>query len=292
MLRTRFVSSMLGLCALCLPPLADAQEVAAPLPPAEPSTAPAPVTTAPCAPDVPQAQPALPVPVSFSVLFESRPLGAKVLLDGKRLCETPCRVPVEAGVHHVSMTLEHHIEKHERLTLGEHSTVDFALEKQPYNFFLMNDLKEYGSVLTTGVSPSDSKYRFITVFDGAHFAGLSTAVDPGVAGGVFSYHRSARGSSWSIFGFGPSLRVGRLIATSHIELLSFRHEAPASVRKGWRPGLTTRLQLPLLNAREAKGWAALIPVPTAGIDVWVDRQLSRDETALWLGLAWLSGTDF
>ncbi len=304
MLRTRLVSYVLSLTALWVAMPSAAQEVVAPPPApvaAQPIIPPPPVPCMPTPPVVPPAPPppatptttpAPPASTRVPVLFESSPLGAKVMLNGERVCVTPCRLLVDPGVHHVSMQLEYHVPKSERVTLAADSAVSFALAKKPYHFFLMNDLSDFGTVLTTAFDPSDARYRFITVLDGAHFAGLSSAFDSGISGGVFSYRHSPRGSSWSIFGFGPSLRIGRLIATSHVELLSFRHDAPESVPKGWRPGLTSRLQLPLLTVREGRSWATLLPVPTVGVDVWADRELNHDETAFWVGLAWLPGTDY
>jgi len=242
---------------------------------------------------VPEAAPhAAPPLTDVQVLFESDPLGAKVTLDGESLCTTPCRKPLEPGVHYVSMQHENYITRGERLTLSVNSVVSFKLTERPYHFLLMNDLSDFGSVIITAFDPTDTKYRFLTVFDGMHFLGLSPGIDVGMGGAVFSYHHGPQGSSWSIFGFGPSLRFGRLIASSHIELLSFRHRAPAAIAEGWRPGLTSKLQLPLLTSREARGWASLFPVPTVGVDIWADKELGHDETAFWVGLAWLPGTSF
>jgi len=269
---TRLLLGLLGLTTLGLSVPAAAQELAV------------------LAPDV-APRPAPPMG-DVQVLFESDPLGAKVTLDGESLCSTPCRKPLEPGVHYVSMQLENYIIQGERITVSANSVVSFKLRERPYHFLLMNDLSDFGSVIITALNPADTSYRFLTVFDGAHFLGLSSAIDVGMGGAVFSYHHGPRGSSWSIFGFGPGLRLGRLIATSHIELLSFRHRAPGAVEKGWRPGLTSKLQLPLLTSREARGWASLFPVPTIGVDLWADRELGHDETAFWVGLAWLPGTDF
>ncbi len=290
----RLVSYFLSLSALCVALPIAAQDVLVPAAPA-PAPAPAPVPSLPVVPPLTPPPTALTPGVALAsvpVLFDSTPLGAKVILDGERVCVTPCRLRVEPGLHHVSMRLKDHFLHSERLTLAANGAVAFALKKRPYHYLLMNGLSDFGTVLTTAFDPSDSKYRFISVLDGAHFAHVSSVFDPGMSGGVFAYHRSQRGASWSIFGFGPALRLGRLIATSHIELLSFRHEAPDSVRKGWRPGLTSRLMLPLLTGREARGWAKLLPVPTVGVDIWADKELSHDETAMWIGLAWLPGADY
>lgn len=270
----------------------SAQEVVNPAPLSVPPTTPAPeLPPLPQPPEAPPAPPSAPV-TTVPVLFHSDPQGATVQLDGQHLCTTPCRVPVEPGLHHVTMRLENHREKSEEVSLAADSSVSFDLEEKPYNYFLMNDLENFGTVLTTAIDPTDTRYRLITVIDGAHFFSLASAIDLGMGGNVFSFHRSPRGEAWSIFGFGPSVRLGRIIATAHIEILSFRHDAPSPALEGWRPGLTSRLQLPLLGTREARGWASLLPVPTVGVDVWADRHLAHDETAFWVGLAWLPGTDF
>ena len=217
MFRIRLVAYFLSLGALCMALPTAAQEPAPVDSPRAPEAAPAPATQpVPCLPSpapLPASMapmpPAPPVPSAFNsvpVLFESSPPGAKVILDGERLCRTPCRPRVEPGVHNVTMKLAYHLAKSERVTLAENSAVSFALEKKPYNFFLMNDLSDFGTVLTTAFDPSDTKYRFVSVLDGTHFAGLSRAFDSGISGGIFSYHSSQRGSSWSIFGFGPGLR--------------------------------------------------------------------------------------
>lgn len=291
---TRLLSCLLIFGSGSLGSSVLAQEVVEPKPTPPSLVAPTPEPVVPLLVEeaTPPPPEALPPVAQVPVLFDSDPPGATVSLDGRYVCHAPCRVPVEPGLHHVSMNLDGYNAQREQVSLDADSAVSFTLEEKPYNYFAMNDLSGFGSLLVTGIDPTNTQYRFFSVVDGAHFFELSSVVDLGMGGGVFSYHHGPRGSAWSIFAFGPSLRLGRFIATSHVELLSFRHDAPQKELEGWRPGLTSKLQLPLLSSREVGGWSALMPVPTIGVDVWLDDELRHDETAFWIGLSWIPGTSF
>ncbi len=105
-------------------------------------------------------------------------------------------------------------------------------------------------------------------------------LDLGVGGALFSYQRSSRGTGWSILGFGPALKVGRLLVEGRVEALSFKEGE-------WRPGLRARVVLPLATPREVGMWGIFIPSPMIGYDVWYRSDLSHDETHFWWGVTWL-----
>jgi hypothetical protein len=104
--------------------------------------------------------------------------------------------------------------------------------------------------------------------------------DIGVGGSLFSYQRSDRGSGWSILGFGPALRIGRLILQGRVDALSF-------MDGDWRPGLGLRAMLPLATPREAGMWGIFIPIPMVGYDVWYRSNFEHDETHFFWGVTWL-----
>jgi hypothetical protein len=157
----------------------------------------------------------------------------------------------------------------------------------------MHNLDDYGRLITVGFLSDDEEYRAFTVLSGSDFANLNPVVDVGFGGDIFSFHRNDNGSHWGIFSFGPAIRIGRLIVESHLHLLSFRHRRTDPYElKGWLPGISTNASIPLINNREWSGWAALVPVPTAGVDVWLNNDLNHDSTNYWVGLSWLTGFDF
>lgn len=225
-------------------------------------------------------------PEIFDVRFEARPAEATIYMDGDhRICrETPCTRRVALGLHEFRAEAEvHRPEAMEVEILGD-TTVEFDLEERYYNYFGMHDLEGGGWLVSGGLSPIDPGYKNINVLDGVHFARLHPVVDIGFGGGVFGYRETPRGASWSILGFGPAVRFGRLIVSSQIQMLSFRHES-RDHGTGWLPGISVYARVPLVNTREAKGWSFLVPTPTVGYDTWF-HDLSHDHSAFWIGLSW------
>jgi TolB-like protein len=230
-------------------------------------------------------------PSDFLIQIRSTPADAEVRLDGKVICrETPCSYRVEPGEHTFTVGAEHYKDKRKHVEIGSALELVFDLEPKKYTYIGMHDADEGGWGITVGVSPLDTEYKTITVLDGYEFANLHPVFDVGFGGQIFGYRETPHGMSWSILGFGPTVRMGRLIISSQVQLLSFRPES-REYGEGWLPGITTRAQIPLINHREADGWAALIPAPTAGIDVWFHK-LDYDQYNFWLGLSWLGGIDF
>ncbi|MCP4605717.1 MAG: PEGA domain-containing protein [Proteobacteria bacterium] len=227
----------------------------------------------------------------FLVQFRTTPADASVQLDGKIICqETPCSYRVEPGNHTLAISAENYKEQKKQVNVGAGMELVFELEPKKYNYLGMHDADMGGYGVTVGISPLDSDDKSISVLDGFYFANLHPVIDVGFSGQIFGYRQTHHGNSWSILGFGPAIRAGRLIITSQVQLLSFRPNSDTH-HEGWLPGITTRAQIPLINQREAGGWAALIPTPTVGIDVWF-HHLDYDQYQFWLGLSWLGGVDF
>ncbi|MCP4678837.1 MAG: PEGA domain-containing protein [Deltaproteobacteria bacterium] len=227
----------------------------------------------------------------FLVQFRVAPPDATIEMDGRKICEeTPCSYRIERGTHRFVIEAEFHTRKAKDLTIDSDKELAFELESRTYSYFGMNDMKQGGWLITMGVSPLDTDYRSISAIDGFVFARLHPIIDVGIGGGVFGYRQAQRGSSWSILGIGPSVRVSRLIISSQVQLLSFRHKSDG-YGKGWLPGITVQARLPFINKREIDSWAALVPVPTIGLDVWL-HGLNHDQTQFWVGLSWPGGVDF
>jgi len=224
-------------------------------------------------------------PETCEVRFEARPAEATIYMDGDRICRgTPCTRRVPFGNHEFRAEAEvHRPDTMEVEILGE-TTVEFELEERYYSYFGMHDLEGGGWLVSGGLSPIDPGYKNINALDGVHFARLHPVVDIGFGGGVFGYRETPRGASWSILGFGPAVRFGRLIVSSQIQMLSFRHES-RDHGTGWLPGISVYARLPLVNTREAKGWSFLVPTPTVGYDTWF-HDLNHDHSAFWIGLSW------
>ncbi len=230
-------------------------------------------------------------PENFLVQFQVTPRDATIEMDGRKICEeTPCSCRVERGTHRFVIEAKLHDRKAKDLMIDADKELSFELASRPYSYFGMNDMKQGGWLVTMGFSPLDSDYRSISAIDGFHFARLHPVIDVGIGGNVFGYHQTPRGPSWSILGIGPSVRVSRLIVSSQVQLLSFRHKSEEH-KKGWLPGITVQARLPLVNNREIDAWANLVPVPTIGVDVWL-QDLEHDQTQFWVGLSWPGGVDF
>ncbi len=226
------------------------------------------------------------------VSFHSTPAGAKVFIDGEAECQaTPCSRRLPIGSHEVAMVLPYHVRRRETITVTHDWTVDWQLRLKPYHYLLMNEARFGGSLVSMGFAPHRQVYKRLLAIEGYRFAGLHPVIDTGLGGNIFGYRRSAFGASWSIFGIGPVLRLGRLIIHAQLQLLSFRHRS-GSRAKRWFPGLTASAVLPLLNVREIGAWAAFLPAPSAGIDVWLNNDLNHDETGFWIGLAIIHHVDF
>ncbi len=221
----------------------------------------------------------------FLVQLQVTPRDARVLMDGREICkETPCSYRVPEGRHTFRAEAELHEPKEQIVKVDGKEDLKFELVKRKYSYLGMNDAKFGGWLVTLGMSPLDTEYRQITALDGIYFAGLNPIVDVGIAGDVFGYRNSTHGQSWSIFSFGPAFRLGRVILTSRIQLLSFRHKSEF-YGEGWLPGLNARLYFPLVNHREAGLWSNLVPTPMVGVDVWL-KDLDHDQTQFVVGLAW------
>ncbi len=227
----------------------------------------------------------------FLVHFRVEPRNATIRMDDLIICrETPCSCRIEKGIHKFVIETELHQKEEKEISIDNDKKLNFKLQPKKYSYFGMNDTEGGGWLVTGGLSPLDTEYKTISVIDGFHFALIHPIVDIGFGGGVFGYRSGKHGDSWSILGFGPAVRAGRLTISSQIQLLSFRHES-RDHGEGWLPGISLMARIPLLNSREAKAWANLIPTPTVGMDVWF-HDLSHDQTLFWVGLSWPGGVHF
>ena len=232
---------------------------------------------------------------TVEVRFESPVEDATVYVDEVAVCwDVPCFERVTPGPHIVRMEAELHQTREEEIDLREGDRIRWSLKPERYSYPGMNGVANAGYMITAGISPSDTGYKFVSVFDGMHFAELNDYADVGFGGGIFTYNETPRGANWGILGFGPTIRFGRLMIMSKVHLLSFRHRGERSEgsSEGWLPGITTRATLPLVNNREWKGWGSLVPALAGGVDVWFDDNLEHDQTGWWLGFSWLGHFDF
>lgn len=124
------------------------------------------------------------------------------------------------------------------------------------------------------------RYFHLSILEYLTFGEPRPWLDVGVGGALFSYQKSDRGAGWSILGFGPALKVGRLILQARVEPLSFKDGS-------WRPGLGARVVLPLVTPREVGMWGIFMPSPMIGYDVWYRSDFTHDETHFWWGVTWL-----
>ena len=227
----------------------------------------------------------------LEVRIRARPAETIVRVDGRTVCtEMPCTARVAKGAHTFAASADLFVGEERRVVVDGPLDLSFDLKRRRYTWFGMHDAEQGGWAIAFGASPAEPRYKSITAFDGFELARLSPVCDLGFGGQVFGYRQAPRGDSWSILGFGPVVRLGRLIVNADVQLLSFRpdaHHAP----EGWLPGITARAQLPLVNRREIGGWAAIVPMPTAGIDVWF-HGLDYDQYQVWLGLSWIGGIGF
>jgi hypothetical protein len=226
----------------------------------------------------------------IDVRIRARPEEAAIELDGRVVCpETPCAIHVAEGAHTFEASADLFVAEERRVAVERPIDLSFELKPRRYTYFGMHDADQGGTAISFGASPVEPRYRSITAFDGFTLAGLNPVCDVGFGGQVFGYRQAPRGDSWSILGFGPVVRFGRLIVGADVQLLSFRPRSPEG--GGWLPGISARAQIPLVNRREIGGWAVLIPMPTAGVDVWF-HELDYDQYQVWLGLSWLGGIGF
>jgi hypothetical protein len=104
---------------------------AAPPPPARPRPRPGvPVRNA----EPPPARPALGTPFTGSVFVDSRPQGARIVIDGRMVGTTPARIPeVTIGSHVVRLELAEHRAwtVATRVAAGEETRVTGSLERIP-----------------------------------------------------------------------------------------------------------------------------------------------------------------
>ena len=227
----------------------------------------------------------------FLIQFRTAPTGAQIEVNDREICEeTPCSYRLEPGDHTVLIRAANYKTQRQRIIVDRDQELVFNLERKEYNYFGMQDAEQSGFGITVGMSPVETDYKIISVMSGSKFSNLHPIFDVGANGEIFGYRQMPRDRSWSIFGFGPSIRAGRLILSAEVQLLSFRIESDRR-EGGWQPGVTTRIQIPLVNSREVGKWANLIPTPAAGLDVWFD-DLDYDQYHVWLGLSWLGGVAF
>ncbi len=225
----------------------------------------------------------------FLVQIRATPADADVFMDGTKICgETPCSYRVEPGDHVFVVDTKYHESVRRREIIDGPAELEFKLKPKKYNYPGMHDAAGFGYGVTVGVSPLDPDYKAISVINGVGFNNLHPVFDVGFGGEVFGYHQTPHDSSWSILGFGPAFRLGRLMISSQVQLLSFRPDNKDEYEDGWLPGITVRAQFPIVNSREVGGWAALIPTPTIGYDVWFT-DLDYDQQNFWLGASWLGG---
>ncbi len=230
----------------------------------------------------------------FLIQFRTSPAEAEIYLDGREICdETPCSYRVEPGDHELRIKARHYKTDKKRVIIDSDRELSFRLEPKKYNYFGMHDADRAGYGVTVGISPLEKEYKTLSVLSGSEFGNLHPVFDVGSNGEIFGYRQTAEAASWSILGFGPSFRIGRIMISSQVQLLSFRRDSDKEGGRdgGWQPGVTNRVQIPLINSREARKWTALIPTPAAGFDVWFD-DLDYDQYHFWLGLSWLGGVGF
>ncbi|MDJ0761844.1 MAG: PEGA domain-containing protein [Myxococcota bacterium] len=228
----------------------------------------------------------------FLVQFRTTPTQVSIELNGKKVCdETPCSYRVEPGDYTVKVKAKHYKTHKKREIFDGNKELVIQLEPKKYNYIGMHDARNSGYGITVGMSPVDSDYKVISVLSGSQFGNLNPIVDGGFNGEIFGYRQLPDDEAcWSILGFGPSIRIGRLMLASQVQLLQFRRDS--DIRKGgWYPGVTTRIQIPLINSREVGGWSSLVPTPAAGLDVFFD-DLEYDQYHFWLGFSWLGGVQF
>ncbi len=230
-----------------------------------------------------------PAPEDFLVQIRATPTDVEVTMDGTVICEeTPCSYRVEEGDHVFVVGEEYFITQRKKEIVAGDLELTFKLVPEKYNYALMHDAKGAGYGMTVGVSPLDTDYKTISVLHGSGFARLHPVFDLGFGGETFGYRQTPHGNSWSIFGFGPSFRAGRLMVSSNVQLLSFRPKNNDNYKDGWLPGVSVKAQLPLVNKREVGGWASLVPTPTVGYDIWFNG-LDYDQQQFWVGFSWLGG---
>jgi hypothetical protein len=152
------------------------------------------------------------------------------------------------------------------------------------DYLAMRDATGGGALVTVGWDGSEG--RMLSVFDWyAFFDG--GVVDVGMGGNAFSYRSTSRASSYSLFGFGPLLRIGRLMVHGQFHLLSFQSVEGDDT---WHPGFVARANLPLVHMDgEWSSLLFLVPMPSVGVEWWFDSKLHHHETLFWFGLAWPGG---
>lgn len=152
------------------------------------------------------------------------------------------------------------------------------------DYLTMDGADGGGGMVTVGWNGADK--RMLSVLDWMAFF-EEDPVSLGLGGNAFSYRGSEHAASYSILGFGPVLRLGRLLLNGQFHLFSFRSQEGADE---WRPGFVARVTLPLVNfGNESSSLLFLVPMPAAGIEWWFDDRLDHDETLFWVGLTWPGG---
>ena len=155
------------------------------------------------------------------------------------------------------------------------------------DYFAMPGIAGSVYAITAGVAPQDAPgYKVLSALNMSLFPDTQDVVDVGFNGEVFSYRQTPNGTSWGILGMGPTLRVGRLFLNLDINLISFRHQSDTHA-KGWLPGLSGRVYLPLVNHGSHSIWSIFLPTPAAGFELWFNNKLDYDQIGFWVGLAWI-----